>query len=115
MATYNGDEVAIGARLRGTVLRDGVPAGPLSPDELSDGESIQGLVLGEGERVRLAGLNGADVAFIVRAESARERTRRGLRQALRRVRVATQASEIAEPLDMQRLLLALVSEVFGDD
>jgi len=115
VATYNGDEVAIGARLRGTVLRDGAPAGPLSPDELSDGESIQGLVLGEGERVRLAGLNGSDVAFLVLAEPARERTRRGLRQALRRVRAATQASEIAEPLDMQRLLLALVSEVFGDD
>jgi len=115
VATYNGDEIAIGARLRGTVLRDGAPAGPLSPDELSDGESIQGLVLGEGERVRLAGLNGSDVAFLVVPEPARERTRRGLRQALRRVRQATQASEIAEPLDMQRLLLALVSEVLGDD
>ena len=115
MATYNGDEVAIGARLRGTVLRDGVPAGPLSPDELSGGESIQGLVLGEGERVRLAGLNGADVAFLVVPAPARERARRGLAAALGRVQAATRAGEVAAPIDVQRLVLALVRETFGGE
>lgn len=116
MATYDGQPITVGTVIAdATVIRDGAPAGPQSIAGLSEGESIAGLVLDDDERVEFGRINGPSVSCRVVAEPARERTRRGLRQALRRVRAATQASEIAEPLDMQRLVLALVKEAFGDD
>jgi hypothetical protein len=116
VATYDGQPITVGTKIAdATVMRDGAPAGPQSIAGLSEGESIAGLVLDEGERVEFGRMDGSSVSCRVVAEPSRERTRRGLRQALRRVRAATQASEIAEPLDMQRLVLALVKEAFGDD
>ena len=114
MATYNGETVRGILRHVQCETSDGAIVSPSMPIDPSI--RIRGLALEDGEAWRLVGASGdgtADVEIV--AEPARERTRRGLRQALRRVRVATQASEIAEPLDMQRIVLALVSEVFGGD
>jgi hypothetical protein len=114
VATYN-DQPATGA-IRGVTLEDdaGEAISPSLPPMA--GARVRGLALGDGESWRIIGAPGdgtADVEIV--AEEPRVRARRGLRQALRRVRVATQASEIAEPLDMQRLVLALVSEAFGGE
>jgi len=114
VATYNGETVRGILRHVQCETPDGAIVSPSIPIDPSI--RIRGLALEDGEAWRLVGASGdgtADVEIV--AEPARERTRRGLRQALRRVRVATQASEIAEPLDMQRIVLALVSEVFGGD
>jgi len=110
------------ATYQGRLLDDGeeiesqlVAGRHLGPTPILAEDDVQDLVLTDGW-IGLVVRGGPDsVRVRVRQPTERERTRRGLRQALRRVRVATQASEIAEPLDMQRLVLALVSEVFGGD
>lgn len=116
MATHDGQPIAVGTTLRRVrVMRDGAPAAPQAIDRLSDGESIEGLELGEGESIALGSLDGHHVDARVVSVPEREVRRRGLRQALRRVRQATQAGEIAEPLDMQRIVLGLVREAFGEE
>jgi hypothetical protein len=52
---------------------------------------------------------------IVLTRDAQVGRRRRVRAVLRRVRNATRDGEVAAPADVQRLLLALAAEVFGDD
>jgi hypothetical protein len=116
MATYNGQPITVGTKIAdATVMRGGAPAAPASIAGLSEGESIAGLVLDDGERVELGRMDGSSVSCRVVAEPARERTRRGLAAALGRVQAATRAGEVAAPIDVQRLVLALVRETFGGE
>jgi hypothetical protein len=116
MATHNGQPIAIGTVIAdATVLRGGVPAAPQSIDGLSAGESIAGLVLEENERVQFGRLDGSSVSCRIVAEPERVRARRGLAASLGRVQAATRNGEVAAPIDVQRLVLALVRETFGGE
>ncbi|MGA1608975.1 MAG: hypothetical protein ACO4CT_18455, partial [Planctomycetota bacterium] len=115
VATYDGQPIALGATIAGVVLEDenGAEAAPEFPP--NPAHRVRGLAFDDGETWVQLGASGGRATVCVVSVPERDRRRRGLRQALRRVRQATQAGEIAEPLDVQRLVLGLVREAFGEE
>ena len=110
-AVYQGRTLADGEEIDAQLV-EGRHLGPtpvLAEDDVAD------LVLSEGWAAQVLRGGPDGVRVRVRQPGPRETRRRGLRQALRRVRQATQAGEIAEPLDVQRLVLGLVRETFGGE
>ena len=112
MATINGE--AVQGILRGVQLEDasGADVAPEFPPRAD--VRVRGLVLDDGETWVQIGASGGLATIKIVAEHPRERSRRGLLPTLRRVRNATRDGEVAAPADVQRLLLAIAAEVFGD-
>lgn len=110
-AVYNGQTLADGDEIDAQMSAGRM----LGPSPVLAEDDVAGLVLTDGWLAIVVRGGPDGVRVRVRQPGEREVRRRGLRQALRRVRQATQRSEIAEPLDMQRLILGLVREAFGED
>jgi hypothetical protein len=113
MATYNGQPAPqriAGARLE---LEDGTDALLSFPPDPA--ARVRGLELDDEEGWFPIASHDDGTVDIVLTRDAQVGRRRRVRAVLRRVRNATRDGEVAAPADVQRLLLALAAEVFGDD
>lgn len=114
MATYNGEPVST-VIIEGVILEnaDGQRVEPEFPP--NGAHRVRGLTLEDDETWLQIGAD-AGVATIAIERSPRTRIRRGLRGSIRALANAVRAGELADPQDMQRLVLALVREVLrGED